>query len=119
MFLIITGWSIFFTIVGVPISKTSAGAAKKRLNLVMEKIIDDFFSLNAIASEQAKQDLIAQGEECLDLIIAQFYKRSLTPYLAIQLGDLFGHFGNASLPKLMSVFKEGKWGAMIMATPCF
>lgn len=85
----------------------------------MENVVDKFFGQDAIASEQAKHDLVALGEECLDLIIAQFDKRSPGLLIAQQLGDLFGHFGNAALPRLMSVFEEGQWGTMIMATPCF
>lgn len=85
----------------------------------MEKEIENFFGLDAIASEQAKLDLIAFGKESLHLVINQFYKRSLNSHITMQLSDLFGHFGNIALPQLMLVFETGGWHAMTMVTPCF
>lgn len=87
--------------------------------LEMEQVIDDFFGVDVIASNNALHHLIARGEESLDLVISQFNKRSLSKQLEIQLANFFCHFGNVSLPKLIEVFKEGNWSAMQMASPCF
>ena len=86
----------------------------------MEKILDDFFGRKIpIAGERAKNELTTHGEESLDLVAAQFGKRGFSLQVEMRLADLFGSFGNASLPRLLSVFEKGDWHAMIMASPSF
>lgn len=85
----------------------------------MEKVLDDFFGLDAIASERAKLYLIAKGEESILQVIVQFYKRDFNRPLGKQLADLFGYFGDAALSRLMVILKEPLPKPKRMAVHCF
>src|SRR3984957_21143434 len=80
--------------------------ANSRRSLI--EIVDQFLGLDPILGDQAKEELIKLGANCLDLVISRFGSLSRTQSLQIRLGELFGFFGNESLDRLMNVLQTGE-----------
>lgn len=85
----------------------------------MEKAIDQFVGLDPILGDQAKDELIKNGEASLDLVISRFGYLYRTSHLEVRLGQLFGHFGDMCVDRLMAVLQTGNWHKMIDTTYCF
>ncbi len=85
----------------------------------MNTLVDQFIGLDPILGNEAKDDLIKHGENSLDLVISRFGSLDRTLSLEIRLGELFGHFGVASVDRLINVLQTGKWHNMIDASLCF
>jgi hypothetical protein len=85
----------------------------------MDKIVDRFIGLDPILGDQAKDELIAHGEKSLDLVIDRFGRMTRTPHLQMRLGQLFGHFGDSSLDRLLNTLRSKDWHKMVDATYCF
>ncbi len=85
----------------------------------MEKVIDQFVGLDPILGDQAKDELIKNGEGSLDMVMSRFGYLYRTSHLEVRLAQLFGHFGDASVDRLIAVLQTGNWHKMVDATYCF
>ncbi len=73
----------------------------------MDNIVDQFIKSDPILGNQAKDEIIKSGATSLGLVISCFGAFKGSPSLEIRLGQFFGHFGHATVDRLIAVLKTG------------